>query len=147
MRTDTLSYKYRIKESSQRFYDILIQEQLRFFASVDANIQTLEQGTTISRKLQTKMQRLPADGTMTITKIENNHLFQLTTTYAAGEIVQTYELVAGKGDTTDVIYSEKNTFDKTRNQYSFMFIGLCYKFFYNRGIKQRMQYLEKLAFQ
>ena len=42
----------------------------------------------------------------------------------------------------EVTYSEQNSFDRSRNTYSFMLAALFYKFFFNKGVKKRTQYLE-----
>ncbi len=79
---------------------------------------------------------------MRLSKLNENEI-ELITSYNKGNIIQHYILNERSASKTQVTYSERNTFHQSRNQYSFIFLALLYKFFYNRGMKKRMIYLEK----
>ncbi|WP_162921746.1 DUF3284 domain-containing protein [Listeria costaricensis] len=146
MRTDTLRYKYQMKAAREAVYQILLKEQLAYFQKADPSIVELEQGTKITCYLSTKMRGV-VESTMEIKEIIPEKRIQFKTAYLSGEILQTYEFLTNKAGVCQLVYSEQNTFNKTRSQYGFMVMGLLYKFFYNRGIAKRMKYLDELALQ
>lgn len=145
MSTDTLQYKYSYKSDAEKIFKVLVEEQLKYFQKNDPTITCLEDGTTIDCHLTTKMQQLPVASTMEVKKIVSNKLFQTETEHPSGKIIQTYEFLTNKKGKNLLIYSEKNTFDKTKNQFGFIIVGLLYKFFYNRGIAKRLKYIDGLA--
>ena len=65
----------------------------------------------------------------------------MITGYEQGKICQRYRFVPRGAEKIEVTYSEQNSFDRSRNTYSFMLAALFYKFFLTKGQK-RMQYLE-----
>ena len=71
--------------------------------------------------------------------------FQLETQQPSGKIVQTFKFTKNRMGNDVLLYSEQNIFENNRNQTNFMFMGMMYKFFYNRGVRKRMQYLDNLA--
>lgn len=141
---DTMSYKYKMNSAVEQTYTALVNEQYRFFHSINPEITNIEQGTSIEKRLTTKMGNEQVKGTITIQKLEENQKIQLITEYAKGSILQVYELKSLESQ-TEVSYSEKNTYDTVRGQYSFMLARVVYKYFYNRGMKKRMRYIEQLA--
>jgi len=145
MRTDTLKYKYSYNADQADLYQTLVNEQLKYFQRTDPRIRHLEKGTKIQAQLTTKMKKFTTINTMTVKDIVKNKLFQFETKQPDGEILQTYEFETNKRGKKFLIYSEQNTFNNARNQTNFIFIGMLYKFFYNRGVKKRMQYLDDLA--
>jgi len=145
MRTDTLKYKYSYNADQEALYGTLVNEQLKYFQRTDPQIKHLEKGTSIQAQLTTKMKKLATSNTMTIKDIAKNKIFQLETKQPDGEILQTYEFETNKHGKKYLVYSERNTFENARNQTNFMLMGLFYKFFYNRGVKKRMEYLDNLA--
>lgn len=145
MRVDTLKFKYSYNADQADLYQTLIDEQLKYFQRMDPRIRHLEKGTSIKAKLTTKMKKLATTNTMTVKDIEQNKLFQFETEQPDGSILQTYKFETNKRGKKYLVYSEKNTFNNARNQTNFMLIELFYKFFYNRGVKKRMQYLDDLA--
>lgn len=145
MRTDTLRYKYSYNADQGNLYDTLVNEQLKYFQRSNPQIKHLSKGTKIEAQLTTKMKRISTTNTMTIKDIVKDKIFQMETKQPDGEILQTYEFETNKRGKKYLVYSEKNTFENARNQTNFMFIGLLYKFFYNRGVKKRMEYLDNLA--
>lgn len=147
MRTDTLSYKYHYQAKKTDLFQVLIREQLGYFRRNDPSIKELKPGTTIETHLQTKLNKIQTENSMTIKNIIPNELFQLETTQQGGVIVQTYQFEQDRRGKERVVYSERNTFSESRSQMNFMVMGGLYKFFYNRGIKKRIQYLDNLALQ
>lgn len=145
MRTDTLSYSYKMKLNSWDIYNILKKEQLKYFQSKDSEIQILTVGSKINQFFQTKTQNLPVRGSIEVTKMNDNKLFQLQSSYSKGSIIQTYELKNIKKNLTEVKYSEQNTFKQSRNQLGFMFFSIIYKLIYNYKIRNRLRYIENLA--
>ena len=145
MRTDTLSYKYHYQAKPTDFFNVILKEQLQYFQRTDPSIKLLKPGTTIEAHLQTKMNKIQTENKMSVKQIVPNQLFQLETQQTGGTITQTFELDQDRHGKNRVIYSEQNNFEQGRNQMNFVFMGALYKFFYNRGIKKRMQFLDKLA--
>lgn len=145
LRTDTLSYKYRYQASKAAIYQALINEQLSYFQRTDPNVKTLTTGTKIIANLQTKMKKLATQDYMQVTSIKENDEFQLETQQPSGKIVQTFKFTKNRMGNDVLLYSEQNIFENNRNQTNFMFMGMMYKFFYNRGVRKRMQYLDNLA--
>lgn len=143
MRIDTLSYKYRSQQSAAAMYQSLVSEQQKFFQSKDPKITQLQEGTVIHYEIFTKTERLPVPATLTITKLRPNECFQMQTEHTKGIILQTYHF--SQETKTEVLYSERNTFDEMRDQFGFLFIGFFYKILYNHGIKKRMRYIEQLC--
>lgn len=145
MRTDTLSYNYQYQGKLADVYRVLIAEQTKYFKSHNSGITALKVGTTITPKLPTKMHKLPSSSTMEVVQLVPEKIFQMKTTSTNGEILQTYEFTTKKNGRQVLTYSEQNTFDRTRDQYNFMMVGILYKLFYNRGIAKRLKYLDSLA--
>lgn len=140
-----MNYKYPYKADEKNIYQVLMDEQLKYFQRNDPNIIELTSGTKIQCDLATKSQRAVIPSTIEVKQVVRNKIFQLETTHNSGKILQTYEFsVTNKGKGL-LIYSEKNSFSEIRNQYNFMIAGLIYKFFYNRGIAKRMKYIDELA--
>ncbi|WP_086349206.1 DUF3284 domain-containing protein [Candidatus Enterococcus clewellii] len=144
MRVDTLSYSFFMKPNIAAVYQAVLNEQLSYFKRQNSAVSCLKEGTTVHCQLRTKTQKIGVSSTMTVTKIETNHYFQMQTSSSTGGITQTYQFDEKDGRVL-VTYSERNTFEKTRHQYGFMVVGFFYKYFFNRGVRQRMKYLENLA--
>lgn len=142
---DTLHYKYVLKSDKAAVFKVLIEEQLQYFQKNDPEITSLKEGTSIKCNLPTKVQKLPVSSVMAIKKITANEVLQMETSYPAGNILQMYEFKKNKKGKDILIYSEKNTFSETRNQYGFMLVVFLYKLFYNRGIAKRMKYIDNLS--
>ncbi|MCM3512127.1 MAG: DUF3284 domain-containing protein [Carnobacterium inhibens] len=142
---DTLSYKYVLKSDKSSVFKVLVDEQLQYFQKNDPKIISLEEGTSVQCNLTTKLQSLPVSSVMEITKLKAEETLQTKTSYSSGMILQMYEFKKDKKGKDILIYSEKNTFSETRNQYGFMLIGFFYKLFYNRGIAKRMRYIDNLS--
>lgn len=107
----------------------------------DSNIKSLHVGDEIRTTLRTKLQNLDSVTTMKITKIIPNKIFQMVTHQPNGnDIVQTFSF---KQD--ELVYSEKTKLHTVRSQTYFFLAALVYKFFYNRGMKKKLQYLDQLA--
>ena len=142
---DTLRYKYVLKSNKSAVFKVLVEEQLQYFQKNDPKIISLVEGTSVNCNLTTKVQNLPVSSVMEITKLKANEVLQTETSYSSGTILQLYEFKKNKHGKDILIYSEKNTFSATRNQYGFMLIGFFYKLFYNRGIAKRMRYIDNLS--
>lgn len=145
LRTDTLSYKYRYEAPKSELYRTLISEQLKYFQRADKSIQALKPGTIIIANLQTKMHQLITQNTMKVNIMKADDIFQLETQQPSGKIVQTYKFEQEHSGANILVYSEQNVFESNRNQMNFMIFGLMYKYFYNRGVRKRMRYLDDLA--
>lgn len=142
---DTLTYKHVLKADKSTVFKVLIEEQLQYFQKNNPEILSLEEGTSVQCNLTTKLENLPVSSVMAITKLTANETLEMETSYSSGAILQLYEFKKDKKGKDILIYSEKNTFLKTRNQYGFMLIGFFYKLFYNRGIAKRMKYIDNLT--
>lgn len=147
MRTDTLSYKYYYEADTDLLFQALLNEQLKYFRRSDPTINQLVPGIKIKTLLQTKLNKIQTENYMQVKQIVFNQLFQLETQQQDGVILQTFKFEENRHHRKYLIYSEQNTFNKSRNQMNFMFVGGLYKFIYNHGIKKRMQYLDQLALQ
>ncbi|WP_137625446.1 DUF3284 domain-containing protein [Lactiplantibacillus pingfangensis] len=145
MRTDTLSYKYPYQANRAAIYRVLVQEQLAYFQRTDPSIKSLSPGTKIIAQLKTKMSKQPVQDYMMVKDMVPNELFQLETQQPAGSIIQTFKFMKNRRGQAVLAYSEQNVFDNNRSQTNFMMFGLLYKFFYNRGVRKRMAYLDNLA--
>ncbi|WP_288614629.1 DUF3284 domain-containing protein [uncultured Lactiplantibacillus sp.] len=145
LRTDTLSYKYLYRALKSELYRTLISEQLKYFQRTDKSIQVLTPGTTIVANLQTKMHQLVTQNTMKVNIMKADDTFQLETQQPSGKIIQTYKFDTERSGAKILVYSEQNVFESNRNQMNFMIFGLMYKYFYNRGVRKRMRYLDDLA--
>lgn len=141
MSFDTLTYRYKYQASKEDLFQTLMSEQLKYFRMHDNRIQNLHVGDQITTTLQTKLQKLDSVTTIKVTKIEPNKLFQLMTHQPNGnDIVQTFNF-----ERNELIYSEKTQLHTVRSQTYFFLAILIYKFFYNRGMKEKLQYLDQLA--
>ena len=120
MRVDTLSYTHTMKSELGAVYQAVLSEQLSYFKRQDPSISALAEGTSITCDLVTKTQS------------------------STGVIMQSYDFREKDGK-VQVTYSEKNIFEQSRNQFGFMLVGLLYKYFYNRGIRRRLDYLDGVA--
>lgn len=146
MRLDTLTYKYRYKAPKDMMYKTLIETQLQYFRAHDKKIKQLREGEKITTNLQTKLQKLDSKTTMEISKIIPEKVFQLVTQQPDNHnITQTFEFKTNKSGKEELIYSEKTQLNNARS-YSFFFLtAIIYKYFYNRGMKKKMQYLDDMA--
>jgi len=145
MRTDTLKYNYPYQANRAAIYRVLVQEQLAYFQRTDPAIKALSPGTKIKAHLATKMSKTPTRDYMMVKEMVPNERFQLETQQPAGSIIQTFEFTKTRRGKDVLAYSERNVFDNNRSQANFMLFGLLYKFFYNRGVRKRMTYLDHLA--
>ena len=137
MSPDTLTYKYKYQASKEKLFQTLLDEQLMH----DSSIKSLHVGDEIKTTLQTKLQNLDSVTTMKITKIVPNKVFQMITHQPNGnDIVQTFAFKQN-----ELVYSEKTKLHTVRSQTYFFLAALVYKFFYNRGMKKKLQYLDQLA--
>ena len=129
MRTDTLTYTYQMRTTPERFYQVMIAQQAAFFRSKGAE-EPFGENSQINLMIRTKVKKIAQDE------------IALITAYEQGKICQRYRFVPSGAEKIEVTYSEQNSFDRSRNTYSFMLAALFYKFFFNKGVKKRMQYLE-----
>lgn len=146
MRLDTLTYKYRYKAPKDMLYKTLIETQLQYFRAHDKKIKQLREGEKITTNLQTKLQKLDSKTTMEISKIIPEKVFQLVTQQPGNHnITQTFEFKTDKSGEEELVYSEKTQLNNARS-YSFFFLtAIIYKYFYNRGMRKKMQYLDDMA--
>ncbi|MGG5372634.1 hypothetical protein [Enterococcus sp. AZ196] len=141
MRVDTLSYNYQMNVNIKKVHEVIFKEQEQYFHSNGFLGEAFIEGAEITRTMPSKLGTTNIPASIQLSKLSENEI-ELTTTYIKGGIVQRYVLNELSYSKTQVIYSEKNVFHQLRNQYSFFFLAVAYKFFYNRGIKKRMAYLE-----
>lgn len=142
MRVDTLSYNYQMNVRKSQIYEVIHEEQQRYFQSNGFSNGKFQEGAEISLTMPSKLGTTKIPALMRLSKLTQDEI-ELITFYNKGEIIQRYVLDARSSSKTQVTYSERNSFHQARNQYSFIFLALLYKFFYNRGMKKRMVYLEK----
>ena len=143
MSENTLDFKYSFDHEASIVFDAIISEQLKFFKQYKSEISSLTKGLSIEKELYTKTSKEPIKAKLKVNEIIENERFELLTTYAEGEILQTYSLEYNDGKTT-VDYSEKNAFEKKSYVLNYKVISMFYKFFYNRNMKKRMRYLESV---
>ncbi|MBO0462239.1 DUF3284 domain-containing protein [Enterococcus sp. DIV1298c] len=141
MRIDTLNYRKKIPTKAAEFYQVLLEEQLNYFQSKDASIIELTEGTTVITALQTKLGQTSVESTMTIRRLVKDELLEMTTDYAGGKIIQTYQLKSQENDQFTLLYSERNELVDAKTQLSLLFVLPFYKFFYNRNLAKRVNYL------
>lgn len=142
MRVDTLSYSYRMNVGLNRIFEVIQIEQEQYFKSKGFSGDSLTEGDKVPMAVQSKLGAAAIPAIIRLSKLRENEI-ELITSYDKGEIIQRYSFSALSTGKTKVTYSEKNTFTQMRNQYNFIFLAMLYKFFYNRGIKKRMKYLER----
>ena len=142
MRVDTLSYNYQMNVRKRQIYEVIHEEQQRYFQSNGFSNGKFQEGAEISLTMPSKLGTTKISAIMRLSKLNENEI-ELITSYNKGNIIQHYILNERSASKTQVTYSERNTFHQSRNQYSFIFLALLYKFFYNSGMKKRMIYLEK----
>ena len=140
MRTDTLTYTYQMRTMPERFYQVMIAQQAAFFRSKGAE-EPFGENSQIDLMIRTKSAATLVPAVMKVKKIAQDEV-ALITAYEQGKICQRYRFVPRGAEKIEVTYSEQNSFDRSRNTYSFMLAALFYKFFFNKGVKKRMQYLE-----
>ena len=146
MRADTLTYRYFYQAEPARLYQTLLDEQLKYFSCHDPRIKQLHVGDEITTSLKTKLQKLDSITTMKVTKIIPNKEFQLLTHQAGNHnITQTFEFKKNANGKNELVYSEQTNIQTIRGQSYFFLTALLYKWFYNRGMKRKLQYLDQLA--
>lgn len=145
LKLDTLSYKYVIKADRTEFFNTLMALQLDYFKQNDPRIQQLDEGTSISCQLPTKVQKLDVQSQITVKKIASNQAFVLETLSSSGTIRQSFLFSQDKKGRDILTYSEENHYNQARSQYSFMLVGFLYQFFYNRQMAKRMERVDQIA--
>ncbi|RVU69979.1 MULTISPECIES: DUF3284 domain-containing protein [Lactobacillus] len=146
MRADTLTYRYFYQASPQKLFQTLLDQQLKYFQAHDAKIKNLHVGDEIQTTLKTKLQKLDSVIRMKITKIDPGREFQLQTLQSHNHtITQTFKFEKSPNGRNQLLYSEQTNVQTVRGQSYFFLAALLYKFFYNRGMKKRLQYLDQLA--
>lgn len=65
----------------------------------------------------------------------------MTTDYSGGKIIQTYQLKRHDEQQFTLYYSERNELVDAKTQLSLLFVLPFYKFFYNRQLAKRVNYL------
>ena len=140
----TMTVVYTMAQPSAAVYQTIVASQLAYFKDRNAGIHELTVGTSVATTLHTKTDQMPVAATMTVTQLEADHVFETKVTYAAGQIVTTYQL-AKATEGTKVTYSETNTFNKKSFANSFWVVGWVYTLFYRRNIKKRLQWIEETA--
>ena len=146
MRIDTLSYKYQIDVSKQLVYEVIRKEQETYFRSKGYVGKGLNEGAAVTLSMTSKLGATSIPASIQLSKLNENEI-ELLTSHSKGTITQKYRIDERSDSKTQVIYTEKNAFTHARNQYSFIFLAFVYKFFYNRGMKKRMVYLEKQCYE
>ncbi|MEG0275412.1 MAG: hypothetical protein RR630_00140 [Coprobacillus sp.] len=143
MSESIISYTYNFYSDIKSVYEVIEKEQLKFFQQYKTNIEKLEKGLSIEKKLYTKTGQKPVKVKMKISEIIKNEKIGLSTLYNEGSILQTYDLSMEDGITT-VVYSEDNQFEKKHYILNYKIVSLFYRFFYKRKIKKRMEYIEMI---
>ncbi len=146
MRPDTLTYHYLYQASPAKMYQTLLEQQLKYFQAHDPKIIHLHVGDKIRTTLKTKLNKLDSTTTMKITQIVPGKIFQMQTMQPGDHtITQTFKFGKNQNGKNMLTYSEQTDIHTVHGQNYFFFTILLYKFFYNRGMKKRMQYLDHLA--
>ncbi|WP_430604525.1 hypothetical protein IGJ19_001381 [Enterococcus sp. DIV1368b] len=141
MRIDTLNYRKKIPTHPAHFYQILLEEQLSYFHSKDSSITELTEGAAVTTALRTKLGQATVESTMTIQRLVKDELLEMTTDYSGGKIIQTYQLKRQDEQEFTLHYSERNELIDAKTQLSLLFVLPFYKFFYNRQLAKRVNYL------
>lgn len=138
----TLSYDYSTSHALKDVYDQVIKDQLQYFQYYNKKITSLEKGTRIKKDFYTKTTKEKVRGSLTITKLIPQEVFEMTVRYCEGTIVQRYTFFAQEENQTLITYSEENTFKNTRKTLNFNIISFPYRFLFKRQMKKRMQYID-----
>lgn len=141
MRIDTLNYRKNIPTNPTHFYQVLLEEQLNYFHSKDPSITELTEGATVTTALHTKLGQATVESTLTIQRLVKDELLEMTTDYSGGKIIQTYQLKRQDAQQFTLHYSERNELVDAKTQLSLLFVLPFYKFFYNRQLAKRVNYL------
>lgn len=141
MRIDTLNYRKKIPTHPAHFYQVLLEEQLNYFHSKDPSITQLTEGVAVTTALQTKLGQATVESTLTIQRLVKDGLVEMTTDYSGGKIIQTYQLKRQDEQQFTLHYSERNELVDAKTQLSLLFVLPFYKFFYNRQLAKRVNYL------
>lgn len=125
---------------AKNIYSQLLDEQLQFFQHYDGRIHALGKGTKIRKDFYTKTNHKAVPGTMQISGLQENRLFELTTRYQNNEIVQRFVIDEENG-VTSLCYEEENIFADRAKSLNFSLVSLVYRFAFKRQAKKRLRYL------
>lgn len=140
--SQALKYEKKIATKPSDIFHTLMDEQLKYFQFYDSHMKDLKEGSKIKKPFYTKTTKEKVNGTVEVTKIIENELFQMKMAYSKGEIIQTYALKEEDGN-TKISYTEENTFDKKRDTANFSLVSIPYRFLFKRQVKKRVKYLEE----
>ncbi|WP_296884442.1 DUF3284 domain-containing protein [Thomasclavelia sp.] len=143
MSQKNLTYKHNFNYPVNQVYNLIEEEQLKFFQHYDSKIETFVKGIKIKKQMLTKTAKKSVDVTMCVKDVVKNKKIEVVTIYQQGDIVTTYEFKE-INDGTQVIYFEDNHFKKGMNELNFNIMSILYRWFYKRNVKKRMQYIEMM---
>lgn len=139
-----MKYSYPISAPADAVFEILIDEQLKYYQRFLPKLRVLTVGTAVETQLPTKLNRMPLAAKLTVLKIDAPTSFIQETTSASGKITQSYRLEEKKGRTV-LTYEEQNDFNQSIAKASYGVTGLFYHFVFNLRAKKRARYLNTKA--
>lgn len=134
-------FHYHFQYPISEVYNIILNEQLKFFQQYDSSIKKLEKGQKIKKDMNTKTSQKLVKVKMIVNELIENKKIEVVTKYHQGDIVTTYEFV-NDGKETEVLYREDNHFHKNMHQLNFQIVGFLYQWIYKKQIKKRMKYID-----
>lgn len=146
MKLDTLSYAYPYQAEKSKLFDVLMDQQLKYFNYYDKSIKELHEGQEITVEMKTGKGDATATTKVKILKIVPNELFQLQTS-RAGEhnIIQTFEFIKDPRDNKEKLIC-KQVSDVNGKSQNYFFLGaIFYKIFYKSNMKKKLMQLDKMA--
>lgn len=141
MSQKNLKYDYYFHYPVNDIYQVVLNEQLKFFQSYDSHIKSLTKGISIKKEMYTKTSKKPVKVKMYVQELIENEKIEVVTSYHSGDIVTTYEFKK-QDEGTYLSYFEDNHFVKGSHELNFNIMSFFYQWIYKRNMKKRMQYIE-----
>lgn len=147
MKLDTLSYAYPYQAQKNKLFDVLMEQQLKYFNYYDKNIKQLHEGQEITVEMKTGKGDATATTKVKIVKIIPNKLFQLQTSRAGEDnIIQTFEFIKDSRDNKEKLVCKQASDLNGKESKNYFFLGaIVYKIFYKSNMKKKLMQLDKMA--
>lgn len=134
-------FHYHFQYPVSEVYNIIMNEQLKFYQQYDSSIKELQKGQKIKKEMNTKTSQKPVKVKMIVNELIENKKIEVVTKYQQGDIVTTYEFMKDEKE-TEVVYREDNHFHKSTHELNFQIVGFLYHWIYKRQMKKRMKYID-----
>lgn len=147
MKLDTLSYAYPYQAEKNKLFDVLMDQQLKYFNYYDKSITELHEGQEITVEMKTGKGDATATTKVKILKIIPNELFQLQTSRAGeNSIIQTFEFIKDFRDNKEKLVCKQASDTDGKTSQNYFFLGaMVYKMFYKSSMKKKLMQLDKMA--